>query len=132
MHGPISAPQCQGGGMNMRMTGAMAALLAAGLAGCSDGNKNDAPKASGASVTINEDAAATTISVTNADRDNDPLTMTIVNAPTRGIAAVTGSNTFSYTPNANQNGTDQFTYQVTDPDGLSATGTVNITLAAQN
>lgn len=45
------------------------------------------------------------------------------------VTAATGDGSFQYNPPAGYEGADSFTYTVTDPDGLTSTGTVNITVA---
>jgi large repetitive protein len=91
---------------------------------------NDAPVASAVTATGNED---TVISVTPSSTDvdaGDTATYSVVSNPTRGTVAfnaVTGR--FDYTPAANFNGIDSFTYRVTDAGGLSSapvTATVNV------
>ena len=101
------------------------------LSGCGGGDKNNAPTTTGATATLNEDAGATSIAITAADPDNDTLTLSVATQPTRGAVAVVDSTHFTYTPAANQNGSDQFTYTVRDPKGLSASGTVSITITPQ-
>ena len=49
---------------------------------------------------------------------------------TNGTVTVSAAGVYSYTPNANFNGTDSFTYTITDADGDVSTATVNITVAA--
>lgn len=44
------------------------------------------------------------------------------------VTAATGDGSFAYNPAPGFEGADSFTYTVTDPDGLTATGTVNITV----
>ena len=44
--------------------------------------------------------------------------------------AVNGDGTLSYTPVADYNGLDSFTYRVSDPGGLLDEATVTITIAA--
>ncbi|QAB14305.1 tandem-95 repeat protein [Hydrogenovibrio thermophilus] len=43
-----------------------------------------------------------------------------------------GDGTFSYTPNADYNGTDSFTYTVSDGNGGTDTATVNLTVTPDN
>ena len=50
--------------------------------------------------------------------------------PTHGTVVKNANNTFTYTPNNNFVGTDQFTYIALDPDGNSSTATVFITITA--
>ncbi len=61
------------------------------------------------------------------------LTFSILNAPTKGNAFVENFGVrdlvyIGYRPDANARGTDVLTYQVTDTDGNSDTGTVTITI----
>ena len=62
--------------------------------------------------------------------DDDPfssLTISILNEPNQGLTGVTGSNLI-YRPDANASGTDVLTYQATDTDGNTDTGTITITI----
>src|SRR5205085_734623 len=73
---------------------------------------NDAPTAGGASPTAAEDTASTIdLSAFASDVETSPanLTYTIVGNPTHGTLTGTGTSR-TYTPNANYNGPDQFTY----------------------
>jgi len=60
------------------------------------------------------------------DPDADPLTATLVEAPQHGSLALDADGTFAYVPEADFYGVDWFTYEATDPSGLSATGEVAI------
>jgi VCBS repeat-containing protein len=81
---------------------------------------NDAPVGTTpASFTGNEDAVITG-AVTATDVDGDVLSYTKATTPSNGTVTVDTDGTFSYTPNANFNGTDTFDVTVTD-------GTVTIT-----
>ncbi|MCM3256153.1 cadherin-like domain-containing protein, partial [Priestia aryabhattai] len=53
-------------------------------------------------------------------------------APTNGVAAVNADGTFSYQPNPNFNGTDQFTVLVSDGQGGTAVSTVTINVIPVN
>lgn len=67
------------------------------------------------------------------DPNFDSLTFTIVTAPTKGtvpFGATPGS--FTYIPNANVNGTDTFTYKVSDGTLDSNVATVTVNIAAVN
>ena len=48
------------------------------------------------------------------DADGDPLTATLVSGPANGTLTLNADGSFVYTPNANFNGTDTFTYSVSD------------------
>ena len=65
------------------------------------------------------------------DIDGDNLTYSIVSDVSNGTTSLSGS-TISYTPSANWNGTDTFTYKANDGTVDSNTSTVTITVAAVN
>ncbi|WP_197505836.1 tandem-95 repeat protein [Urechidicola croceus] len=93
---------------------------------------NDAPVANDDSATTDEDTAvAIDILSNDTDLDGtiDPTSVTEITPPTNGTIAIdptTGEVT--YTPDANFNGTDTFTYQVCDDDGQCDTATVTVTV----
>lgn len=89
---------------------------------------NDAPVGTTpASFTGNEDAAAISGAVTATDIDGDSLTYAQATAPSNGAVTVNADGTFSYTPNADFNGSD--TFDVTVFDGtvfITETVTINV------
>jgi hypothetical protein len=92
---------------------------------------NDPPVAQDQSVTTAEDTSRL-IFPGATDVDNDPLTLTIVSGPSHGTLSGTGAGR-TYTPAANYNGPDSFTFKFTDPSGAdSQTATVSITVTAVN
>ena len=93
---------------------------------------NDAPNAVTDSVTIIEDNSTTLNLLANdSDVEGSTLTLTGVSAPTKGTFVNNGDGSITYTPNADQNGLDTFTYTVSDGD-LTSTGTINIQITAVN
>jgi hypothetical protein len=89
--------------------------------------------------TANTDTATTpantpvTISVLSNDTDPSsflPLTVTAVSTAVHGTVVLNGNNTATYTPASNYTGSDSFTYTVADARGLTASGTVNVTVSA--
>jgi large repetitive protein len=73
------------------------------------------------------DTAVIPIPVSGVDPDGDAVTVTGVTvAPTLGRIVAVGPDTVSYQSYPGSTGTDTFTYQVTDPYGLSATAQVRI------
>ncbi len=91
---------------------------------------NDAPTATAQTVTTAENTPAT-ITLTGSDVDGDALTYVIVNQPTHGTLSGTPP-AMTYTPAANYNGTDNFSYRVNDPANLTAQAVVSITITAVN
>ena len=91
---------------------------------------NAVPVCSSFSVTAAEDSSvATTLSCTNLDAD--PLTYTIVSGPTHGALSGTTPN-LTYTPSADYNGPDSFTYKANDGSADSNVATVSITVSPVN
>ena len=72
---------------------------------------------------------AVTINVLDNDSDpeNDGLTITAVTQGSKGTVTHNGT-AVTYTPNANESGSDSFTYTIEDGNGGSATGTVTVQL----
>jgi VCBS repeat-containing protein len=91
---------------------------------------NDAPVAEDITVTTPEDTAID-ITLIGSDVDGDTLTYAIVDGPANGTVTIVG-NVVTYTPNANFNGTDSFTYKVNDGELDSNVATVTITVTAVN
>src|SRR5207245_2366312 len=91
---------------------------------------NDAPVASNQAVVTDEDTAkAITLGAT--DVEGSPLTYAIVTAPAHGTLSGTAPN-LTYTPAANYNGSDSFTFKANDGSLDSNVATVTITVAAVN
>jgi VCBS repeat-containing protein len=101
------------------------------------GGANDAPVAVGDSYSTNEDttltvAAGTGVLGNDTDVDGDTLTAILVSGPTHGTLTLNANGSFTYTPAANYNGPDSFTYKANDGSANSNVATVNITTAAVN
>ena len=98
---------------------------------------NDAPVAVNDGYTLNEDttltvAAANGVLANDTDVENDPLTAALVSGPVHGTLTLNADGGLSYTPDANYNGADSFTYRTSDGALTSATATVALTIAAVN
>jgi large repetitive protein len=95
-------------------------------------SKNDAPSAENDSDSTNEDTAIT-IDVLSNDTDPDLDTLSIDSVAQGSNGTVTNNGTdIEYTPNADFNGTDSFTYNVSDSNGGTDTATVNVTIDPVN
>jgi len=96
---------------------------------------NDAPVAGTDTVNATEDTplvlAAATLLGNDTDADNDSLTITSVQGAKHGSVALSSGNVV-FTPDANYNGPASFTYTVSDGQGATTTGTVNVNVAAVN
>ena len=93
---------------------------------------NDAPVASADTITTNEDTDYSgTISAS--DVDGDALTYSVLASPSNGTATITSSSSgaYTYSPTANYNGSDLFTFTASDGT-LIDTATVSITVTAVN
>lgn len=75
-------------------------------------------------------SASTVLNVLSNDFDpnSDPLTVTIITAPTNGSVVVNANNTVTYTPTGDYLGIDNFTYQIDDGNGHTDTATVQVTV----
>lgn len=90
------------------------------------GNNNEAPVANGQNITTDEDTA-TNVQLTATDANGDALTYSIVTAPAHG--ALSGIPPFLvYTPAANYNGQDSFTFKANDGKLDSSATPVTITI----
>src|SRR5205823_6584820 len=80
--------------------------------------ENDAPAAGSDTTTTAEDTAVSIAVLTNdTDPDGDTLTVSAASAATHGTTLVNADGTITYTPAANYNGLDSFTYTIRDGDG---------------
>jgi VCBS repeat-containing protein len=93
---------------------------------------NDAPVAVADSRNTSEDTVLVGASVlgNDTDADGDTLSAVPVTGTSNGSLAFSSDGTFSYTPAANFNGADAFTYYAWDGTASSAVVTVTITVGA--
>ena len=94
---------------------------------------NDAPIADDDFYSINEDTPlvepADGVLLNDADLDGDTITAVFVDGPSHADSfTLNADGSFSYTPEANWNGTDSFTYKANDgtTDGNEATVTITV------
>jgi VCBS repeat-containing protein len=95
---------------------------------------NTTPTAEPDSYATEED---TVLSANVLSNDSDPdsgdtLTAVVVNGPTNGELDLNADGSFTYTPNADFNGTDSFTYRASDGSADSNVATVTITVTPVN
>jgi len=87
---------------------------------------NNPPVADDLTLTLDEDSFWG-ITLSGSDPDGDPITFTVVTTPQHGELTGTAPD-LVYTPDANYNGTDTFTYVANDGMVNSAVATVSITI----
>src|SRR5438445_201431 len=97
---------------------------------------NDPPVAGNDNYTTNEDTtltvAAPGVLANDTDVDGDVLTAIVVSGPTHGTLTLGANGSISYTPAADYNGLDSFTYRANDGTANSNVATVTITVVAVN
>src|SRR5207249_6090059 len=89
---------------------------------------NHAPVAANDSFTTDEDTALTVTAPgvlgNDTDVDGPVLTAVVVTGPSHGTLALNANGSFTYTPAANFNGPDSFTYKANDGQADSNVATV--------
>ncbi|MCA9200419.1 MAG: tandem-95 repeat protein, partial [Planctomycetales bacterium] len=98
---------------------------------------NSAPTAVNDSYSVDEDAsltvtAATGILQNDTDAEGDTLTLTVISETANGEVEVEPTGEFTYTPNPDFSGEDQFTYVVNDGLVDSPVGVVRIQVVGVN
>ena len=91
---------------------------------------NAPPTATAQSVTGNEDSPQT-ITLAGNDPEGEVLTFALATNSSNGASTLSG-NVVTYTPNTNYNGSDSFTFTVSDGESTSSPATVNISVTAVN
>jgi hypothetical protein len=99
---------------------------------------NQPPMPANDSYTTAEDdtlnvPAATGVLANDTDVDGPfPLTAAVVSGPAHGALTLGSNGSFNYTPAANFNGTDSFTYKANDGDGAYGVAVATITVTPVN
>ncbi len=102
--------------------------------GVTDGSpSNQLPNAVDDMAIVDEDTSVIVDVLGNdLDPDNDPLTVDSATDSSNGLTTVNADGTVTYTPNADFNGTDEFTYTISDGNGGTSTATVTVTVNGVN
>jgi uncharacterized repeat protein (TIGR01451 family) len=97
-------------------------------------NVNDAPTAVNDSYNTNEDTplVASGVLGNDTDPDDDPLRAILISTTSHGTLMLDTDGSFVYTPTANYNGADSFTYRANDYIADSNVATVSITVNPVN
>ena len=94
---------------------------------------NQPPVAGDDSGTVAEDGSVNIAVLANdSDPDDDTLEVGSVSNPSNGQASVNLDNTVEYVPDLNFNGSDSFSYTLSDGNGGTDTGNVNVTVSPVN
>jgi VCBS repeat-containing protein len=98
---------------------------------------SDPPVGVADNYTTNEDTALTVpvaegVLKNDSDPDEETLTVTVDTGPVHGTLALNPDGSFVYTPTGNYNGTDTFTYRISDGTNTSNPITVTISVTAVN
>ncbi|HEY7689037.1 MAG TPA: cadherin-like domain-containing protein, partial [Dongiaceae bacterium] len=94
---------------------------------------NDAPVAVDDAVATDEDVAVSgSVLGNDSDPDGDLLTAALIDGPANGALQLNADGTYTYTPNANFNGLDKFTYVANDGAADSKVATVLIAVLPVN
>ncbi len=97
---------------------------------------NDAPLGAADAFTVAEDSTLTITSggvlANDTDVDTASLTATMGTSPTHGSVILASDGTFIYTPNADFNGEDSFSYTAGDGEFVSSETVVTITVTPEN
>ena len=98
---------------------------------------DDAPVVTADSYNLTEDSVlasnpANAVLVNDVEVDGEAMLVNTVpvSNPSNGVLILNPDGTFAYTPDANFNGVDGFTYQVADSNGTVSQGNVTITVGA--
>ncbi len=96
-----------------------------------DTTPNNSPVANDDSgSTFTDQPVSGSLTSNDSDPDGDPLTINTipVAGPVNGVVVINPDGTYTYSPNLGFNGTDSFTYEVTDPSGATDTAVATITV----
>src|SRR5262249_38283381 len=90
------------------------------------------PPALTGEIKFNQGDGPSGILLNDSDVEGSPLTITLVSNPAHGTLGMNVDGSFKYTPAANYNGPDSFTYKVSDGSIESNVATVALTVTPVN
>ena len=97
---------------------------------------NDAPVAAADTYTLDEDTPLNVppagVLGNDSDLDGDALSASVVSGPSHGTLTLNPNGSFTYSPVANYNGPDSFTYRAADPSDAGSVATVSLTVRSVN
>ena len=94
---------------------------------------NDAPDALDDSCSTDEDTGCIgNVLVNDSDPDGDSLSAAVVDGPSHGSLTLSSDGSFTFTPDANYNGSDSFTYKANDGQADSNVATVSLSVISVN
>lgn len=93
---------------------------------------NDIPVAVSDAFTTPENTAVSGNVLNNDSGLGDGVTLSVKSNPSHGIVTMQSDGNFSYTPDEQYFGVDQFTYEITDNNSDKASATVQITVQFSN
>jgi len=93
---------------------------------------NDAPVAGDTVIVTNEDTARPGQLPVASDIDGDPVRYALASGPAHGQVTIEADGSYVYTPARNYNGSDSFSYRVSDGQGGSNVYTVGVTVNPVN
>ncbi len=95
---------------------------------------NDAPVAVADTTSMAEDSGPLTLTLTgnDTDVDGDTLTVTSVTGAAHGVIANPSAGVFTYDPDPNWSGPEALSYTISDGNGGTSTGGVDLTVTAVN
>jgi Big-like domain-containing protein len=94
---------------------------------------NHPPVAVADSASLDEDTSVdVNVLANDVDIDGDAMSATLVSGAAHGVVTQNADGTFHYQPAPDYNGSDSFTYRVSDPFGASSVGLVTLTIRPVN
>ncbi len=92
---------------------------------------NESPVANDDNFTLKENQILTdAVNKNDTDPNSDPLTYTIIAQPIHGQIRINSDGSFTYTPDKDYTGNDEFTYKACDPAGACDEATVSLVIQA--